>query len=136
MRSLVSAIMLSTALLATAPATAKPKFAAYEGPDSIKTGEGGTRVTKGGVDFWTTGSPPRKYQIIGIMTDSRYNWERSAIGSAGVAKQVLGLGGDAVVLLGQKDKSSGVYAIPAGSSIIAGEDVKEITQLLVVKYLD
>jgi hypothetical protein len=42
----------------------------YEGPDAVQTGTGGAKITKNGVDFWTNGTPPRRYQIFGFLTDT------------------------------------------------------------------
>lgn len=124
-------------LSAASAAHAGLQFAQYDGPTAVQSGTGGTRITKDGVDFWTTGTPPRRYRIIGVLTDTRYEaWGKKALGSAGVAKRIRELGGDAVVLLGQKDRSDGAYIVPLGSSVIGGDDVKTTTELEVIKYLD
>ena len=46
-------------------------FVAYESKDSVREGTGGEKKTVDGIDFWANGAPPRKFQIIGFITDSR-----------------------------------------------------------------
>lgn len=53
------------------PASARAKFVTYEGKDAISEGRGGTKVVAHGVDFWTTGDPPKRFQVLGIITDKR-----------------------------------------------------------------
>ncbi len=33
-------------------------------------GSGGTKITTDGVDFWTSGNPPRAYLVLGVLMDS------------------------------------------------------------------
>jgi hypothetical protein len=37
----------------------------------VREGGYGTRKVVDGVDIWTTGEPPRKYQVLGIINDKR-----------------------------------------------------------------
>lgn len=121
----------------TAGAQAKTRFAAYEGPNAVTTGQGGTKVTKHGIDYWTTGTPPRRYQILGVFTDRRYEeWGTFAVGSPKIAKMTLSLGGNAVIMIDQREKSGGSYVMGTGAGIFGGEDVKTITNMQVVKYLN
>lgn len=133
-------LRLCAALLllnAASAAQAGLQFAQYEGFGAEQTGTGGTKISKGGVDFWTTGTPPRHYRILGVLTDTRYEaWGKKAVGSAGVAARIRQFGGDAVILLGREDRSDGAYILPVGSSVIGGNDVKTETQLQVIKYLN
>src|SRR4051794_9084779 len=124
-------------LTAASAAHAGLQFAQYEGSGSEQTGMGGTKISRGGVEFWTTGTPPRHYRILGVLTDTRYEaWGKKAVGSPGVAARIRELGGDAVIVLGRQDRSDGAYIVPLGSSVIGGDDVKTETQLQVIKYLD
>lgn len=110
------------------------KFAAYEGLDAIQEGRGGTKVTKDGVDFWTTGAPPRRYQVLGILTDKRGTGilRAEAFGSADVAKKITALGGNAAVLADEEINVIG--AVVNGG--VATSVRRATTQILVLKYLD
>jgi len=123
-----------TANPAAAQLFAKTEFAAYEGPDAVQEGSGGTKVTKNGVDFWMTGAPPRKYRVLGIVSDSRGSGLLSgnALTSPSVAAKVKEVGGDAVVVIGQDSQVRGAF-ISNGAVSIART---KTTQLLVVRYED
>lgn len=83
---------------------AAPKFAAYEGKNATSEGEGGNKTTVNGIDFWENGAPPRKFQVLGTLTD-----ERHATGLVGmvrmsglekdIAAAAKKAGGDAVILV-------------------------------------
>ena len=53
-----------------------------------------------GVDVWMFGAPPRPYQIIGYIKDSRYegNWKSSSLLPTAVADQARAAGADAVII--------------------------------------
>ena len=53
-----------------------------------------------------------------------------------MARRIRNLGGDAVIVLGREDRFSGAYVVPVGTSFLGGEDIKTVTQLQVIKYLD
>lgn len=127
------AIVLASAAIA-GPALAGANFAPYEGKDAIAEGRGGTRVTKDGVDFWTTGEPPRRYQVLGVLSDKRGTGALSgkAIGG-GTAKHVREIGGDAAIILGEDTQAVGAMVMQGG---MVGVARRKTTQMLVVKYLD
>jgi hypothetical protein len=130
---LFSVMVLGTLTFAGS-AAAGTKFAAYEGRASITDGSGGTKVTKDGVDFWTTGDPPRRYQVLGILTDTRGSglFSGDAMGSAGLAKKIRDLGGDAVLMAGRNSHVNG--AMVSGGNVLVAR--RTTTELVVVKYLD
>ena len=66
-----AALVTILAFLTPAPAQAGSEYSAYQGPDAIRTGTGGSSVTRNGVDYWTHGTPPRKYKVIGYLTNRR-----------------------------------------------------------------
>lgn len=102
-------IIAALVLSASSVAPAKQEYAAYEGRDAIQVGNGGTKITKNGIDFWTTGSPPHRYQVLGILTDARKNrrFDGNVIGSESVAKKAIAAGGDAVIVAGADTKAAG-----------------------------
>jgi hypothetical protein len=139
-------ILVATAVLAFAsPLSARVTFAQYDGPNAERVGGGGTRITKNGVDWWTAGSPSRRYRVLGVITDTRSNkpFRGQALGSKSIAKQVKNAGGDAVILMGQDRQIAGSNAVGgiAGSGggyngWMSGKVITDTTsQLLVVKYL-
>ena len=131
MKRSIRTITLAAALSASSPAFAQAKidFAAYEGPPRIEQGEGGTKITKNGIDYWTTGTPPRRYHEF---------WDGGqAVGSPSIAKKVKAAGGNAVIMQSQEEagKSGG---LASGNQFYAwgmSGGSKTITRMLVVKYL-
>lgn len=123
-------------------AGAKIEFSEYSGPELIERGEGGTKITKNGIDYWTSGKPPRRYQVIGRITDRRSEeWDGGhAVGSPTVAKKVKQAGGTAVIMLEQNDVgagSSGAGSVAGGwGSFFSMGGTKTTTTFVVVKYLD
>lgn len=130
----------------TAQAQARPHFAAYEGLDAIQQGRGGTRATRNGMDFWTTGAPPRRYQIIGVITDTKCLGTKlcgDPLKRLAIAEAAREGHGDAVIVLGKSDDTRGMVG---GASAYAGPHATEgfgwssaviergLT-MLVIKYL-
>jgi hypothetical protein len=132
--------------LVAAPVAAKQDYASYEGKDAIQEGHGGTKVAKNGIDFWTSGSPPRRFQVLGILTDARKDrlLDGNVIGSKSVAKKTLEAGGNAVIVAGSDTAAAGfvqfnnAYANGNGfSGNSTGRMVnRTTTRLIVIKYLD
>lgn len=128
-------------------AQAKIDFAVYEGTPVIKTGTGGTKITKNGIDWWTTGEPPRRYQVIGAVQDKRdETWDGGhAIGSPSISGKVKKAGGDAVIIQSEDEAghgggfssttggASGGFGWLFGLGMSGGS--KTITRMVVVKYL-
>lgn len=131
------AVLMSAAALAliAAPARAgwfaQQSFAAYEGQDALQEGRGGTKVTTDGVDFWTSGAPPHRYRIIGVLNDDRSAgiFGGSATG-AGMAKHIRELGGDAVIIMGRDSRVTGAMVNQYGATLAR----RNSTAMLVVKY--
>lgn len=145
----VATILGCAALASAGPswAQAKNDFAVYEGQPVIKTGTGGTKITKHGIDYWTTGEPPRRYQVIGSIQDKRDEfWDGGhAVGSPSIAGKVKKAGGDAVIVLSEDEAghSGGISSTSGGASGGLGwlfglglsGGSKTITRMVVVKYL-
>lgn len=66
-----TAAIISLALTLTTSAATAADFVSYEAKDSIREGSGGEKRIVDGVDFWANGAPPRRFRIIGFITDSR-----------------------------------------------------------------
>ena len=102
-------------LIALLTGCATTDYQPYEGKANFLQGDGGTKVTVDGVDFWANGSPPRKFLVLGVMTSevgSGYGDEyfiRSA-----VAAKVKQLGGNAAVLINNNTSFAGVLQTAPG----------------------
>ena len=92
--------IFATLTLCAAPAWAGVTYAEYSGPDAVQTGNGGTKISKNGIDYWTSGSPYGKFQVLGVLSDTRTDKLLSgdAIGSKDLAKRVLKAGGNALIV--------------------------------------
>lgn len=132
------AVIAIVAVLLSSPALGEQVYATYEGTDSIHTGTGGTKITENGIDYWTTGTPPRQYQVLGILTDARKDRRADGhvLGSKSVARRTLEAGGNAVIFNDADSKLSGVGGY-AGNGFFAGRTInRTTTHLIVVKYLE
>lgn len=82
-------------------------FQTFEGARPV-VGTGGSRETIEGIDFWSNGSPPRKFQVVGIIDDDRHG---GIIPMAGlkkdVARKARESGANAVILLGSDSRITG-----------------------------
>lgn len=139
-------------------ASAEQIYAAYDGPNALKVGNGGTKVEKNGVEYWTLGAPSRPFQILGVFTDARKNrwWDGNAIGSASIAKKIKEVGGEAVVIVDKDTKTVGVSTFTQSDGSFSGNIDSDgsfsgtsggyswgnsqviqrtTTQLLVIRYL-
>lgn len=138
MRVVLAVVLLGVA--APAAAQAKIEYSGYEGPEIVENGSGGTKITRHGIDYWTSGTPPRRYQVIGRISDRRSEEMDGghAIGSKTVARKVKAAGGSAVILLAQNDVAQGSSGIATGGlgSFLAMGSSKTTTTFTVVKYLD
>src|SRR5579871_3479959 len=80
-------------------ASAAPEFLAYDGKNAIQEGQGGEHKSINGVDFWMRGAPPRRFQLIGSLTDERHKtglWGAIRMSSleTDIAKAALAAGGN------------------------------------------
>jgi len=108
-------------LLAAGPAIASTQFLAYEGRDAVHEGQGGEKKVVDGVDFWMGGSPPQRFQVLGSITDER--WESGLYGlmqmsrlEHDIAKAVRAAGGDAVIVTDSEDRVWGYGTSTYGSA--------------------
>jgi hypothetical protein len=96
-------VALGTILLFGHSIASASEFVAYEGRDAVQQGNGGEKKSVNGVDFWSNGAPPRKFKIIGYVTDSRLKsgligMIRMSGRNSSIAKEAKKAGGDAVIL--------------------------------------
>jgi hypothetical protein len=114
-------------------------------PILCRLARGGTKLTKNGIDYWTTGSPPRRFQVLGIITDARKDrlFDGDVLGSASVAKLARDAGGDAVIMGSQDARNVGTvtsfnanaYGNSAWGTGFRRRITRTTTQIVVIKYL-
>lgn len=99
----MTAVAVLTAVMTPQIALAT-EFLPFEGKNAVQEGEGGTKKVIEGVDFWANGEPPRKYQLLGFVEDTRH--KSGLIGKISmssletdVAATAKKAGGDAVILV-------------------------------------
>ncbi len=132
-----AAVMMVAAL----PASARGRFIAYEGNSALHSGTGGTSIARDGVEFWTSGSPARRFEILGTLTDTRANLPTAApaVGSADVARQTRALGGDGLIVARESvRRDGGVGGWSGGDTIsLSGPRMSyRTTTFVVVRYRD
>ncbi|MDB5872107.1 MAG: hypothetical protein JWQ07_1549 [Ramlibacter sp.] len=113
------ALGCSFALVLSATSSTAQDFIAFEGKNAVREGEGGAKKTVEGVDFWSDGAPPRKYKLLGYITDRRQ--KSGLIGRASMAsleKDVAQVakknGADAVILMASDAETVGVVGTAFG----------------------
>lgn len=93
-------------------AASAQEFVAYEGKNAVREGDGGAKKTVEGVDFWSDGAPPRKFVLVGYVTDRRHKsgligMARMASLERDVAAIVKENGGDAAILVNSESETVG-----------------------------
>jgi hypothetical protein len=95
------------------------EFQSWEGRNSIVEGRGGTRKVVDGMDVWTHGDPPRRFQVLGIIEDNRPG---GIIPMAQMKHDIVAKarqsGGDAVILVSSQSQLAGYYT--SGSATAYG----------------
>lgn len=91
----------------------------YSGAKVI-TGSGGASKNVDGIDLWIEGTPPRQFQIIGVITDNRPAGPIPMAARNGqIAALVKKKGGDAVLLSFDEREFQGTFS--SGSSFTSGQ---------------
>jgi hypothetical protein len=117
-KGLFAAIAL---LLASGQFALAQDFMAYEGRNAVHDGQGGNRKTVKGIDFWENGDPPRRYQVIGQITDERHKtglWGLISMSNLepDIANLAKSNGGDAVILVNAEDQVVGLTGSSYGNA--------------------
>lgn len=133
------AVLIATA---ASPALAGTQFVPHDDGQAVRIGQGGTAISRDGVEFWTGGAPARRYQVVGMLTDSRSigAGAGAAIGSSRLARRARAAGGDALVLFDQSRHDGGFVGVWSGGDSAAPYQgfraVSERTTFMVVRYVD
>ena len=118
-------------------------YYAYQGGGPM-IGQGGASKLVDGIDIWLVGAPPRKFQIIGYIEDSRPGGPPSMAqrnpALAALAKQK---GGDAVLI--NSDAAQYVGSITTGNvfigpalttgTLVSAPMIRREGRFFVIKYL-
>lgn len=128
--------LIGLALLAAAvPATAKTTVSLYDGPDAVRTGTGGSKTVSHDVEYWVTGTPPRRFRLIGFAVTQK------DLDAGSVAKTVKEAGGNAAIVLDQSTQDDGVRTfvlkgINDEPIAITRRDTTTTSKLAIIRYLD
>ena len=105
----------------------------YEGRNNLYEGEGGTKVTVDGIDFWANGTPPRKYSILGyVVSEIGSGYGDEAMIRSAVAAEVKRQGGSAAIQVNNNTTFAGVVRTAPNVYMAAGA---RRMQFAVVKYV-
>ena len=87
-RKTISILMAALGLAISA--CSSTQYATYSG-SPVLVGQGGASRQVQGLDVWVVGTPPRPYQIVGYIQDSRYegNWHSSSLLATAVVTRAL-----------------------------------------------
>jgi hypothetical protein len=124
----------------------------YEGRNAVHDGQGGDKKTVNGIDFWSDGDPPRRYKVLGSITDRRmetgiYGMIRMSGLEFDVAKAAATVGGNAVILEREGEDLLGVsgfnsayatgneYRATGFGSSIRAPVKAHLARYIVVQYL-
>jgi hypothetical protein len=92
-------------------------FQSWEGRNSVVEGHGGTRKVVDGMDVWTHGDPPRRFQVLGIIEDERPG---GLIPMAqlkhDIVQKARQYGGDAVIFVSSQSQLAGYYTAGSASA--------------------
>jgi hypothetical protein len=125
MGRMTAAVLAFTAVVGmaalAAPAHAGTQLLAYDGPDAVKHGQGGEKKVVDGVEFWLEGSPPHRFQVLGVLEDERLKTGligliRMSSLEKDMARLAHQAGGDAVILADEHDNLQGVIGSSFGSA--------------------
>jgi len=94
---------------------------AYEGKNALREGEGGTKKTVNGIDFWEDGAPPRQFKLLGYITDRRHKTGLvGMIRMSGLEGDIADVakknGGDAVILVKSEAETVGILSNSTGNA--------------------
>ncbi|MES1157043.1 MAG: hypothetical protein ABUL73_04600 [Alphaproteobacteria bacterium] len=108
-------IALCFLFVAAPAALAEPVFTSYVARDARREGDGGERTVVNGMEIWTNGSPPRRWEIIGYIADRRhrtglYGAIRMSMRDRDVVAVARANGGDAVILVNEQAEVVGHVA--------------------------
>jgi len=125
--------LIALVLLVVMAGCATVDYQPYEGKNNLYEGEGGTKVTVDGVDFWANGTPPRKYTILGyVVSEIGSGYGDEALIRSAVASEVKKQGGNAAIQVNNNASFAGI--VRAAPNVYMAAGVRRM-QFAVVKYV-
>ena len=141
-------ILLLLAIALGCVSCSSTDFQSWEGRNSVVEGRGGTRKVVDGMDVWTHGDPPRRFQVLGIIEDNRPG---GIIPMAQMKHDIVAKarqsGGDAVILVSSQSQLAGYYTSGSATAYGYGNSAsaygnsttvpltRHSTTFVVIKYL-
>jgi hypothetical protein len=87
----------------------------------VAQGQWGTRKVVNGVDIWTSGEPPRKYRVLGVINDTRGAGVVPMAGYySGIAAKVKQYGGDAAIEMSSQRQYVGTASFANATTTTSG----------------
>ena len=136
------------ALLCVSCAGCVTNYYTYSGSGTYE-GRGGASKNVNGIDVWLVGTPPRKFKIIGYITDSRPGAPiPMAMRDSDLAAEAKKNGGDGILLKAEQTDFLGTYSTGNATAVTNGNVTSAfgsgmsvpITrregQYFVIKYVD
>ena len=139
--------LVALAFLPVFVAGCSTNYYSYSG-SGVYQGRGGASKNVDGIDIWLVGTPPRKFQIIGYITDSRPGGPiPMAMRDSDLAAAAKKNGGDGILLKAEQSDFLGTYSTANATAFTNGNVttafgsgvsvpiVRREGQYFVIKYL-
>jgi hypothetical protein len=126
-------------------ACATTEFKIYEAKTNVFEGTGGSKSIVDGMEIWESGSPPRKFALLGYVDDERPGGPiPMASLKSDVVKKAREAGGTAVIRLGSQSQITGFvstgsvnsYGSSAYGTAFAAPVRRNAARFAVIKYVD
>ena len=140
--------LLLIVVVAALAGCASTNYQAFEGRDTTRVGQGGTKKTIDGVDLWDNGDPPRLYQVLGFIDDERGGDGISRhMRDGDIAKKVKEAGGDAAIIMSSQSQFTGMVSSGTANAYSYGNQAsafgtgfsaptsRTLSKYVVVKYV-
>jgi hypothetical protein len=116
-------IMFQIFLIGIFAGCADTEYYGYSG-SGVYVGTGGASRSVNGIDLWVTGTPPRRFRIIGYITDERLGGPLAMAGrDRGMASKARNAGGDGLLLTSDQTNGMGSYSTGNAVAFVNGNTV-------------
>ncbi len=133
---LATLLIASAAVLAGCATT---NYQVWEGrAPQVLEGQGGTKDIVDGVELWNDGTPPRRFQVMGVVTVEATSHPISVSQArSAVAAEVKKAGGDAAIFIeGWGNQGGGnTVGLIGGRPMVFAQNTKTQNRWQVIKYL-